>query len=183
MDLCIVNSATFWNIWTELCGGKLQCIINMIQHPNWNHRGGSLHLLKYHHLFLISLKNTTTNKDLLYFQQCFADNTGMQFPLNFFLFSNHCTHVHFLVQPKDETPHRLTLFFLVGGTCSHQATADPWLFANVNTFWLLPIDVYILLINLGASGSFMDVFTFVPAVNLLPQLWRLRVVDITHTYI
>lgn len=51
--------------------------------------------------FLISLKNTTTNKDLLYFQLCFADNTGMQFPLNFFLFSN----VHFLVQPKDETPH------------------------------------------------------------------------------
>lgn len=80
MDLCIVNSATFWNIWAELCSGKPQYIINMIQNPNWNHRGGSLCLLKYHHLFLTGLKNTTANKDLLYFQLCFANNTEMQFP-------------------------------------------------------------------------------------------------------
>lgn len=156
----------------------------MIQNPNWSHRDGSLCLLKYQHLFLIGLKNTTMDKDLLYFQLCFSNNTGI--PTLWCVLSpfslNHCTHVHFLVQPRDETSHQLKLFLLVGSIWSHQATADPWLFTNITLPWLLPIDVYILLMNLGAFSNFMDVFTFVPALNLRPQVWRLRVVDITQTH-
>lgn len=186
MDLCIVNSATFWNIWAELWSGKLQYIINMIQNPNWSHGGGSLCLFKSHNLFLTGLKTTTMNKDLLYFQLCFANNTRMQFPLSdvsflLFLFSNHCTHVHFLVQPKDETAHQLKLSCLVGSPAliRTQLTPDSLLTQHFLTLayrCVHPSDEF------GRFSSFMEVFTFVPSVSLLLQLWRLRAVDITHTH-